>query len=104
MEETKQKENLEEGKKLSYEELEAYANNAFSQAKVLAHENEQLKNHIKVLENQADIYYFNLAMKIVEQRDAFSKNFVSKIVNMLEKHSFPNIDEEENKEVKDECK
>lgn len=71
-------------KKLTYEELEAYAQQLFGQAKGLFEENRKLKEALQ--NTQTQLYYadLNLAFRVLDHKDVFSKDYVNKVVTRLE--------------------
>lgn len=71
-------------KKLTYEELEAYANQTVAQAKQIYKENQVLKQEINSLRDQARYAEITLAFKVLEHKDVFSHDFVKTIINKLE--------------------
>lgn len=92
---------MEEKKKvkLSYEELEAYANQTLETAKKFFEENKRLKELLadaRMQMNYADIEY---AFKVLDHKDLFHKHFVNKIVARLEIILDPEAQEESSKEA-----
>lgn len=74
----------EEKKKLTYEELEAYANQTVAQAKKVYRENQELVQEIKNLRSQMNYAEINLAFKALEFKNNFNPEFIQKVVQRLE--------------------
>lgn len=70
--------------KLTYEQLEAYANQTTVQAKRIYQENKALVQENMALKNQANYTEISLAFKVLDHKDVFSKEFVKKVVDRLE--------------------
>lgn len=82
----------EEKKKLTYEELEAYANQTVAQAKRIYKENQDLvqeinnlRSQINSLKSQMNYADINLAFKTLELKENFSPEFIQKVVTELER-------------------
>lgn len=73
-----------QGKKLSYEELEAYANQTVAQAQRIYKENQELVQEIKNLRGQMNYSEINLAFKVLEHKEFFSEECVRKVAARLE--------------------
>lgn len=76
--------NNEEKKKLTYEELEAYAQQTTARAKQIYEENTRLKQSIQELRAQMNYSDINLAFKVLDHKDDFSQDFVKKVTDRLE--------------------
>lgn len=74
----------EEKKKLTYEELEAYANQTVAQAQRIYKENQDLIQEVKSLRSQMNYAEINLALKALELKENFSPEFIQKVVTRLE--------------------
>ena len=72
-----------EEKKLSYEELEAYAQQTINQAKSLYEENLKLKRALEETRVQMNYADINYAFKVLEFKQLFPEDFVVKVVNKL---------------------
>lgn len=84
--------------KLTYEQLEAYANQTTIQANRMIKERKELVEEIKRLRDQTNFAEINMAFKVLEFRDCFDPTFVSKVVNRLQEVLTP---EEENKKLEE---
>lgn len=84
----------EQPKKVSYEQLKAYAEQAVEQAKKLYQENQVLKQAL----NRANIEYslkeMELAIKCLDHVDLFTPDFIKGITSRLEEVLTPNKEEE----------
>ena len=76
--------NNEEKKKLTYEELEAYAQQTTARAKQIYDENMKLKQAMQDLRAQINYSDINLAFKVLDHADKFKSEFVQKVTNRLE--------------------
>lgn len=74
----------EEKKKLTYGELEAYANQTVAQAQRIYKENQDLVQEVKSLRSQMNYAEINLALKALELKENFSPEFIQKVVARLE--------------------
>lgn len=74
----------EEKKKLTYEELEAYANQTVAQAQRIYKENQELVQEVKSLRSQMNYAEINLALKALELKENFSPEFIQKVIIRLE--------------------
>jgi hypothetical protein len=93
-------EEKKQNKKLSYEELEAYANQTVTQAQQVYKENQQLVEEVRNLRAQMNYADINLAFKALELKENFSKEFINKVVTKLEEILTPRErPKEEKKEV-----
>ena len=88
------KEEKKEVKKLSYEQLEAYASQIVEKAKELYAENQRLK---EVLYNQ-NLKEVELAIKCLDHADMFSIEFINAVVERVETIMNPRPVEEEREE------
>lgn len=95
MEEKKEQE--KQGKKLSYEQLEAYANQTVVRAQKMAEDYDKLAEAYKQVITDRSIAEMNLAFKCIEHRVCFSKEFIDSIVKRIEESLSPV--EAENKEA-----
>ena len=87
-----------EKKKLSYEELEAYAQQTINQAKSLYEENLKLKRTLEEARVQINYADINYAFKVLEFRQLFPEDFVTKVVNKLVVILTPSEDSEDSEE------
>ena len=76
--------NNEEKKKLTYEELEAYAQQTTARAKQIYDENMKLKQAMQDLRAQMNYSDINLAFKVLDHADKFRPEFVQKVTDRLE--------------------
>ena len=96
--------NNEEKRKLTYEELEAYAQQTTARAKQIYDENMKLKQAMQELGAQMNYGDINLAFKALDHKEDFSEEFIKKVKERLELVLTPmdSPKEEENKEQKEE--
>jgi hypothetical protein len=85
----------EEKKKLTYEELEAYAQQTTARAKQVYEENIRLKQAMQELITQKNHSDMELAFRVLDHADKFSSEFVQKVVKRLEVILTPTDNEEE---------
>lgn len=85
---------IEEKKKLSYEELEAYAQQTTARAKQVYEENIKLKQAMQELVAQKNYADVKLAFKVLDHTDKFSPEFVQKVIARLEVILTPQDSEE----------
>lgn len=85
---------IEEKKKLSYEELEAYAQQTTARAKQIYEENIKLKQAMQELVSQKNYADVKLAFKVLDHTDKFSPEFVQKVIARLEVILTPQDSEE----------
>lgn len=85
-----------EGKveKLSYEQLEAYAQQTIMKAKQVMAENQQLKEVLQKLQYEGNLKEVELALKCLDHAEKFSPKFIKSIVERLEEILDPNRVEE----------
>ena len=76
--------NNEEKKKLTYEELEAYAQQTTARAKQIYDENMKLKQTMQDLRAQMNYSDINLAFKVLDHANKFRPEFVQKVIDRLE--------------------
>lgn len=88
--------------KLSYEQLEAYANQTTIQANRIIKENKELVEEIKHLRNQTNFAEINMAFKVLEFRDCFDPSFVDKVVKRLQEVLTPETEESQEEPEKKE--
>lgn len=74
----------EEKKKLTYEELETYAQQTTARAKQIYDENMKLKQAMQDLRAQMNYSDINLAFKVLDHTDKFRPEFVQKVIDRLE--------------------
>ena len=74
----------EEKKKLTYEELETYAQQTTARAKQIYDENMKLKQVMQDLKAQMNYSDINLAFKVLDHADKFRPEFVQKVTDRLE--------------------
>lgn len=91
-----------EEKKLTYEELEAYAQQTTARAKQVYDENRKLKQMIQELKEQMNYSDISFAFKVLDHADKFNPEFVSKVTERLELILAPQEGDKENKTVKEE--
>lgn len=84
----------EKKKKLTYEELEAYAQQTTARAKQIYDENMQLQKALQAMQAQANYEAINIAFKVIEYKSNFSESFVKAIIEYLEKVLNPTNQEE----------
>ncbi len=90
---------MDERKKLSYEELQAYANNMAQQAEAMKKEIVKLRNICANLNKETFYKELHFAFEVVKNSDKFSEDFVRKIVDRIEQTMTPQEQEEtDNKE------
>jgi len=94
MEETKTKE------KLTYEQLEAYAQQTTMQAQQIFKENQALKQALQQERLNTNFKEIELALKCLDHADLFSSDFIKAVVAKLEEVLTPAKSEDE--EVKKE--
>lgn len=71
-------------KKLTYEELEAYANQTVAQAQKIYKENQELVQEVRNLRSQQNYTEISLAFKVLEHKEFFSEECVKKVAARLE--------------------
>ena len=76
--------NNEEKKKLTYEELEAYAQQTTARAKQIYDENMKLKQAMQDLRAQMNYSDINLAFKVLDHANKFRPEVVQKVIDRLE--------------------
>ena len=76
--------NNEEKKKLTYEELETYAQQTTARAKQIYDENMKLKQAMQDLRAQMNYSDINLAFKVLDHANKFRPEFVQKVIDRLE--------------------
>lgn len=89
MEEKKlRKEKLEQkegtSQKLTYEQLEAYANQTTMQAQKIFQENQALKQSLEEIRRNVSLKEIELAIKCLDHANLFSETFITKITSKLE--------------------
>ena len=89
-------------KKLTYEQLEQAAKQISQQADALYKENQQLKNAVQQLSNQASYTELNFRFRVLENHTHFSKEFVTRIVKEIEETMTPMTEDSSEKEKTDE--
>lgn len=77
-------ETTKKNEKLTYEQLEAYANQTAAQARKIYQENQALIQENRALRNQMNYTEIGLAFKVLDHKDMFSEEFVSKVTKRLE--------------------
>lgn len=70
--------------KLTYEQLEAYANQTVANAQRIYKENKLLLKEIENLKNQRNYTEISLAFKALDHKECFSAEFIEKISKRLE--------------------
>ena len=88
------KSNEKSSGKLSYEELQGYAQNMAQQAEAMGKEIQRLRIALQSRESLYQELHF--AFKVVENSDKFSSEFVSTIISKIEETMTP-VKEEEKK-------
>lgn len=81
-----------EEKKLTYEELEAYTQQALNQAKHIQEENFKLKQLLSELKNHINYNDINCAFRVLDHKELFSKDFIDKVILRLETILTPNTE------------
>lgn len=90
---------MDERKKLSYEELQAYANNMAQQAEAMKQEIVKLRGICANLNKETFYKELHFAFEVVKNSDKFSEAFVRRIVERIEQTMTPQEQEEtDNKE------
>lgn len=84
--------------KLTYEELEAYAQQTTMRAKQIYEENQKLKEALNTMSAQINYNDINLAFKVLEFKENFSEDFIKSVVSKLEEVLAPSSSEDTNKE------
>lgn len=86
-----------QSQKLTYEQLEAYANQTTIQANRIIKENKELMEEVKHLRTQTNFAEINMAFKVLEFKDCFDPSFVDKVVKRLQEVLTPEtgVSEEE---------
>ena len=85
--------NVENKKKLTYEQLEAYTSQLVQQVQGLAKRNKELQSEIFNLCNQMGMQEAGLALKCIEMSDKFSPEFIQKITKRVEEFLDPTKEE-----------
>lgn len=88
------KSNEKSNSKLSYEELQGYAQNMAQQAEAMGREIQRLRIALQSRESLYQELHFDF--KVIENSDKFSPEFVQLITNRIENVMTP-VKEEENK-------
>lgn len=88
--------------KLSYEQLEAYANQTAIQANRIIQENKELRKELERISTQTNFAEINLAFKVLEYEKFFSQEFIQKVVKRLEVVLTPMNEEQEEDSKKEE--
>lgn len=90
---------MDEKKKLSYEELQAYANSMAQQAEAMKNEIIKLRNVCANLNKETFYKEMHFAFEVVKNPDKFSEPFVKMIVERIEQTMSPQVQEDtDNKE------
>lgn len=84
MAEEKKASNEGKNQKLSYEQLEAYANQTAIQANRIIQENKELRKELERISTQTNFAEINLAFKVLEYEKFFNPEFIEKVVKRLE--------------------
>lgn len=88
MEEKKLKERTEKketsSQKLTYEQLEAYANQTTMQAQKIYQENQALRQSLEEVRRNVSLKEIELAIKCLDHADLFSDTFITSITSKLE--------------------
>ena len=91
-----------QGKKLTYEQLEAYAQQTTIQAQKVFEENKALRQALQQERLNNNYKEIELVLKCLEHKELFSKDFISTVVKRLEEVLYPakpeDSEEVENKE------
>lgn len=97
------KQNQKQSQKLSYEQLEAYAQQTTEQAKRIFHENQMLKQALDRANYDTTIKEIECALKCLDHAEMFSPEFINAIVKRLEEVLTPTKEEpkDEAKEATD---
>lgn len=83
------------GKKLSYEELQNYAQNMSQQADVMGQEIQKLRMALHRQSRENFYQELHFAFKVVENSDKFSPEFVKMTIGKIEETMTPVKEEEE---------
>ena len=75
---------VKKNEKLTYEQLEAYANQTAAQAKRIYQENQALIQENRNLKNQMNYTEISLAFKALDHKEFFSEEFIKKVAARLE--------------------
>ena len=90
----------EKNNKLTYEQLEAYAQQTTEQAKRVFKENQMLKQTLNKMSIENSFREVECALKCLDHADMFSVEFIEDIVSRLEEVLSPSK-EDSNKEEED---
>lgn len=88
-----------ESKKLTYEQVTAYAQQITDKCRAFAQENSVLKQQLAELMHNQGIAEAGLAIKCIEMSDKFSPEFIVKITKRVEEFLSPDAPEESEKPV-----
>lgn len=86
----------EEKKKLTYEQLQAYASQMSDQANKLYRENQALRRSVTNSDRAFALEEIKCALECVKMKDSFSKEFIKKVVSRIEVILDPDTVNEEN--------
>jgi hypothetical protein len=92
MEENKTQSNVAEAtesKKLTYEQVTAYAQQLTEKCKAVIQENSMLKQQLAEVMHNQSIAEAGLAIKCIELSDKFSPEFIAKITKRVEEYLTP---------------
>lgn len=92
MEENKTQSNVAEAtesKKLTYEQVTAYAQQLTEKCKAVIQENSMLKQQLTEVMHNQGIAEAGLAIKCIELSDKFSPEFIAKITKRVEEYLTP---------------
>jgi len=92
MEENKTQSNVAEAtesKKLTYEQVTAYAQQLTEKCKAVIQENSMLKQQLAEVMHNQGIAEAGLAIKCIELSDKFSPEFIAKITKRVEEYLTP---------------
>lgn len=86
-------EKKEEKKKLTYEQLQAYASQMSDQANRLFKENQALRKSVNDSARAFGLKEIECALKCIELKESFSKEFIEKVVARVEEILDPDAKE-----------
>lgn len=84
----------EQPKKVSYEQLKAYAEQAVEQAKKLYQENQMLRQALNRANVDFSLKQMELAIKCLDHVDLFTPDFIKSITGRIEEVLTPSEEEE----------
>lgn len=103
MEENKTQSNVAEAtesKKLTYEQVTAYAQQITEKCKAVIQENSMLKQQLTEVMHNQGIAEAGLAIRCIELSDKFSPEFIAKITKRVEEYLTPDAPKESEEPTK----